>query len=70
MRIRRNQIRFCFAGLLELRGADVVLSPRLIENLSEMARRKIQRRKRVVGIWEEAVNAALGGRRLLNIVAL
>ena len=44
-------------NLLELSGADVVLSDRLLENISEMARRKVQRRKRVMGIWDEAVVA-------------
>jgi hypothetical protein len=46
-------------GLLELRGADVVLSPALLESISEMARRKIRRRKRVIWIWDEAVAAGL-----------
>jgi hypothetical protein len=46
-------------GLLELRGADVVLSPALLESISEMARRKIRRRKRVIWIWDEAVTAGL-----------
>lgn len=53
-------------GLLELRGADVVLSGRLLENISELARRKVQRRKRVVWVWDDAVNA--GVRDLLPIV--
>jgi hypothetical protein len=46
-------------GLLELSGADVVLSQPLLENISEMARRKIQRRKRVTWIWDEAINAGI-----------
>jgi len=46
-------------GLLELNGADVVLSGRFLESISEMARRKVQRRKRVMGIWDEAVRAGL-----------
>jgi hypothetical protein len=46
-------------GLLELRGADVVLSQPLLESISEVARRKIQRRKRVLWIWEEAVENGL-----------
>ena len=46
-------------GLLELSGADVVLSGALLENISELARRKIQRRKRVTWIWDEAVNAGV-----------
>ena len=47
-------------GLLELRGAGVVLSSPLLESISEMARRKVQRRKRVIWIWDEAVSAGLG----------
>jgi hypothetical protein len=46
-------------GLLELNRADVVLSGRFLESISEMARRKVQRRKRVMGIWDKAVHAAL-----------
>jgi hypothetical protein len=46
-------------GLLELSGAEVVLSDRLLESISEMARRKIRRRKRVLWIWDEAVTAGL-----------
>jgi hypothetical protein len=46
-------------GLLELRGADVVLSQPLLENISEGARRKIRRRKRVIWIWDEAVKAGI-----------
>ena len=46
-------------GLLELSGADVVLSQPLLESISEMARRKIRRRKRVLWIWDEAVAAGL-----------
>ena len=46
-------------GLLELNGADVVLSGQFLESISAMARRKIRRRKRVIGIWDEAVHAAL-----------
>ncbi len=46
-------------GLLELNGADVVLSGRFLESISEMASRKVQRRKRVMGIWDEAVRAGL-----------
>jgi hypothetical protein len=46
-------------GLLELNGADVVLSGHFLESISEMARRKVQRRKRVMGIWDEAVRAGL-----------
>ena len=46
-------------GLLELNGADVVLSARLRENISEMARRKVQRRKRVMWIWDEVVSSGL-----------
>ena len=37
-------------GLLELNGADVVLSGAFLESISEMARRKVRRRKRVMGI--------------------
>jgi hypothetical protein len=46
-------------GLLELKGDGVVLSPALLENISEMARRKVRRRKRVTWIWDEAVTAGL-----------
>jgi len=46
-------------GLLEFNRADVVLSGRFLESISQMARRKVQRRKRVIGIWDEAVRAAL-----------
>ena len=46
-------------GLLELNGAGVVLSPPLLESISEMARRKVRRRKRVIWIWDEAVTAGL-----------
>jgi len=46
-------------GLLELNGADVVLSGAFLESISEMARRKVRRRKRVMGIWDEAVSAGL-----------
>src|SRR5437868_10840351 len=47
-------------GLLELNGAGVVLSPPLLESISEMARRKVRRRKRVIWIWDDAVSAAIG----------
>ena len=47
-------------GLLELSGAGVVLSPPLLESISEMARRKVRRRKRVMWIWDEAVSAGIG----------
>jgi hypothetical protein len=54
-------IKFGLAhGLLELSGPAVVLSQPLLESISEMARRKVQRRKRVVWIWDEAVTAGLG----------
>lgn len=46
-------------GLLELNGGDVVLSRQLLESISEMARRKVRRRKRVIWIWEEAVHAGI-----------
>ena len=46
-------------GLLELRGADVVLSSAFLESISELARHKIQRRKRVMGIWDEVVHGGL-----------
>ena len=46
-------------GLLELSGAGVVLSPPLLESISQMARRKVRRRKRVIWIWDEAVTAGL-----------
>src|SRR5689334_10374354 len=46
-------------GLLEFRGADVVVTDRFLENLSEMARRKIRRRKRVMCIWEEVLTSGL-----------
>src|ERR1700674_3711276 len=46
-------------GLLELRGAEVVVSGAFLENLSAMARRKIRRRKRVMCIWEEVVASGL-----------
>ena len=46
-------------GLLELDGGRVVLSSPLVESISEMARRKVQRRKRVLWIWDEAVAAGL-----------
>jgi len=41
-------------GLLEFRADDVVLSRRLLENVSEMARRK-----RVTFIWDEVRSSAL-----------
>ena len=47
-------------GLLELSGAGVVLSPPLLESISEIARRKVRRRKRVIWIWDEAVSAGIG----------
>src|SRR3954466_3001910 len=47
-------------GLLELNGAGVVLSPPLLESISEMARRKVRRRKRVIWIWDDAVSAGIG----------
>ncbi len=47
-------------GLLELNGAGVVLSPPLLESISEMARRKVRRRKRVIWIWDDAVTAGIG----------
>ena len=46
-------------GLLELDGSRVVLSPPLVESISAMARHKVQRRKRVLWIWDEAVAAGL-----------
>src|SRR5438094_9930606 len=46
-------------GLLELNGADVVLSGAFLESISEMARRKVRRRKRAMGSWDEAVSAGL-----------
>ena len=46
-------------GLLELSGAGVLLSPPLLESISEMARHKVRRRKRVIWIWDEAVAAGL-----------
>jgi len=46
-------------GLLELKGDGVVLSPALLESISEMARNKVQRRKRVTWIWDDAVTAGL-----------
>jgi hypothetical protein len=46
-------------GLLELNGADVVLSSLLLENISETARLRIQKRKRVTWIWEEAVHVGI-----------
>jgi hypothetical protein len=53
-------IKFGLAhGLLEFSGGAVTLSPPLLESISEMARRKVRRRKRVIGIWEEAVAAGL-----------
>ena len=55
-------------GLLELDGSRVVLSSQLIESISEMARRKVQRRKRVLWIWDEAVTAGL--RKLLPVQIL
>jgi len=56
-------------GLLELRGADVILSDPLLESISEMARRKIRRRKRVIWIWDEAVTAGLRRKMPLLIEA-
>jgi hypothetical protein len=53
-------IKFGLAqGLLELRGAEVVVTGRILENLSEMARRKIRRRKRVMCIWDEVTASGL-----------
>jgi hypothetical protein len=46
-------------GLLELKGAAVVVSPLLLENISSLARRKIARRKRVADIWNEVVAGGL-----------
>src|SRR5947208_16188826 len=46
-------------GLLELSGAGVLLSPPLLESISEMARRKVRRRKRVIWICDDAVTAGL-----------
>src|SRR2546427_11225714 len=46
-------------GLLQLSGDGAVLSPPLLESISEMARHKVRRRKRVIWIWEEAVAAGL-----------
>jgi hypothetical protein len=46
-------------GLLELRGAEVVVSGAFLENLSAMARRKIRRRKRVMCIWDEVLASGL-----------
>jgi len=54
-------------GLLELNGAGVVLSAPLLESISEMARRKVRRRKRVIWIWDEAVNA--GVRTILTTIS-
>jgi hypothetical protein len=50
-------------GLLELSGPDVVLSPPLVESISEIARHKVQKRKRVIWIWDEAVSGGI--RKLL-----
>jgi hypothetical protein len=47
-------------GLLELSGADVVLSEPFLESISELAHHKVQRRKRVMGIWDEVVYGGLG----------
>ena len=41
--------------LLELRGADVVVSARFLENISAIARRWIRRRKRAMPQWEDIV---------------
>jgi hypothetical protein len=46
-------------GLLELNGADVVLSGRFLESISEVARHRVQRRKRVLWIWDEVVGEGL-----------
>jgi hypothetical protein len=46
-------------GLLELNGADVVVSGPFLENLSEMARHWIRRRKRVTFIWRDVVTSGL-----------
>src|SRR5579885_2136964 len=46
-------------GLLELSGADVLISEALLESISAAARRKVRRRKRVTWVWEEAVSAGL-----------
>jgi hypothetical protein len=56
-------------GLLQLEGAGVVLSTPLLESISSMARRKVQRRKRVIWIWDEAVTAGLGKLMPLRIDA-
>jgi hypothetical protein len=53
-------------GLLELSGADVVLSPTLLESISGIARKKIRRRKRVTWIWDEAVNG--GVQKILLVI--
>ena len=46
-------------GVLELNGADVVISGRFLEIISELAPRKIRRRKRVMHIWEEVISAGI-----------
>ena len=46
-------------GLLQLEGSGVFLSTPLLESISSMARRKVQRRKRVIWIWDDAVTAGL-----------
>ena len=52
-------------GLLELDGSRIVLSSALVESISEVVRRKVQRRKRVLWIWDEAVGAGL--RKLMPV---
>ena len=46
-------------GLLELNGDDVVVSGPFRERISEIARRWVRRRKRVLCIWDFVVTGAL-----------
>ncbi len=47
--------------LLQLRRADVVLSDRFFESISEEARRRIRRKNRLTGtdLWDDVINGGL-----------
>ena len=42
-----------------MNGSEVIVSERFLKILSELARRKVRRRKRVIGVWNEVVQRAL-----------
>ena len=53
------ELDFRSGDLCKPDGSRVVLSPPLVESISGMARRKVQRRKRVLWIWDEAITAGI-----------